>query len=131
MAGSEKARVRRPGYAFGPIYSPKTGQARLAQWPSKKSIKRMAGNVHALTDRAGIWQETAELVDKLNRALRGCASYFNVGSSAADRRSAFRVANQERDNDFLEDDRIRPHLRLPSEMAASGVDPGLFRNIAG
>ena len=50
------------GYTFGRMYSPRTGQARLGQRPSKKSIKRAVEQVHELTVRAHTWQETTELV---------------------------------------------------------------------
>ena len=68
------------GFTFGRMYSPRTGQARLALRPSKKSIRRMIETIHELTIRSGAWQETTGLVAKLNRALRGWANYFEVGS---------------------------------------------------
>jgi RNA-directed DNA polymerase len=45
------------GYTFGRMYSARTGQARLGQRASKKSIKRVVERIHDLTVRARTWQE--------------------------------------------------------------------------
>jgi RNA-directed DNA polymerase len=40
----------------------------------------MVETIHELTVQSGVWQDTTQLVDKLNRALRGWANYFDIGS---------------------------------------------------
>ena len=75
-AGSAQSR------GFAHDIGPELRRNTRAKGPSKKSIKRMVEKVHELTDRKTSWQETTEVVGKLNRSLRGWANYFKVGSDS-------------------------------------------------
>jgi group II intron reverse transcriptase/maturase len=67
------------GYQFGRFYSTQTGKAYLGTRPSKKSVKRLIKSIHEQTAHATCLLEAEELVQRLNRQLRGWANYFKLG----------------------------------------------------
>jgi group II intron reverse transcriptase/maturase len=67
------------GYTFERCYSTKTGRAYLGTRPSKKSISRMVATISEQTASRMLLLDERELVQRLNRKLRGWANYFRLG----------------------------------------------------
>ena len=69
------------GYTFGRMYSKTTGKARTwACGRRRRASGAWSRRSMTLTDLKTGWQETTEMVGKLNRTLRGWANYFQVGT---------------------------------------------------
>lgn len=84
------------GYTIGRCYSPKTGKVYLGTTPSKQKIERVCREISELTMPRWLLIDTEEQVARINRKLRGWATYFCLGPvskayRAVDRHTAGRL----------------------------------------
>ncbi len=68
------------GYTFGKCYNPRSGKPYLGARPSQKSLKRIRERIHELTTAATTCQSETDLIDALNRVIRGWCYYFRYGT---------------------------------------------------
>jgi group II intron reverse transcriptase/maturase len=67
------------GYTIGRCYSVKTGKHYLGTRPSRKAIRSLRDEIHAITRRSMTGKSVEELVARLNPKLIGWANYFCLG----------------------------------------------------
>ena len=99
------------GYQFGRFYSEATGKAYLGTRPSKKSVKRLIAAIHEQTTRKSCQLEADEVVQTLNRKLRGWANYFKLGPVS----KAYRAV------DLYTTMRLRRWLRKKHQIRSGGT----------
>jgi RNA-directed DNA polymerase len=84
------------GYTFGRCYSPRTGRVFIGTRPSSKKIRTLCESLSQATSPPTRLADVEEIVERLNRKLRGWANYFRVGPvskayAAVDRHAAYRL----------------------------------------
>ena len=67
------------GYTIGRCHSARTGRSYIGTRPSKPSVQRVVRSVSDLTGRNTLWRDARDVVDDLNRLLRGWANYYCLG----------------------------------------------------
>lgn len=97
------------GYTFGPMYSPRTGGRYNGATPSRKAVARIKAAIRARLrpENLAPWPE---VVQSLNRTLRGWANYFCYGTVATVRHGVDRYVY----------DRVRCFLRRRHTVAGHG-----------
>lgn len=97
------------GYTFGPMCSPRTGGRYNGATPSKKAVARVRAAIRARL-RPGNLAPWEEVVQHLNRTLRGWANYFCYGTLWTVRYGVDRYVS----------DRVRGFLRRRHKVAGHG-----------
>ncbi len=67
------------GYTIGQCYSPKDGRAFIGTRPSRKRVNAICQAISQLTRRCSYGRTVGEMVEELNRTLRGWGTYFCLG----------------------------------------------------
>ena len=67
------------GYTIGRCYSPKDGRAFIGTRPSRKRIRAICQSISQMTRPSFHWKTVEEMVEGLNRTLRGWGNYFCLG----------------------------------------------------
>jgi RNA-directed DNA polymerase len=98
------------GYTFGPLHYRKDGHRYLGAAPAQKAVQRVKGRIRAIL-RPGNQAPWAEVVQGLNRVLRGWASYFAYGT----RWMAYRAV------DHYVSERVRHFLRRRHKVPSRGT----------
>ena len=68
------------GYTIGRCYSPKDGRAFIGTQPSRKRVSSVCKEISQKTRRESYWKPVGEMVEDLNRTLRGWGNYFCLGA---------------------------------------------------
>ena len=68
------------GYTIGRCYSPRSGRAFIGTRPAKKRVVAICSQISQMTRPAFYWKPVGEMVEDLNRTLRGWGNYFSLGA---------------------------------------------------
>lgn len=68
------------GYTLGRCHSPKGGRAFIGTRPAKKRVAAICSKITHLTQPHFHWKTVPEMVEDLNRTLRGWGNYFCLGA---------------------------------------------------